>query len=187
MVTFNIINICSIPCDLHRHSRWVSHKCLLPSCVKSMLKLLSWLIFFLLPSTIRLLHSGVVALLYCEGVRQYSSFGHNTWKQTKHPQLSSLSHEAAVKHFQQLKGSWEVDRSAANSSGSREVYIHLLVVQQWWSGGEECCHTSTSVPRQSPPQDLWACGLAGDRQDTEIHIAYSIHLDVLRSCNSCQV
>lgn len=46
-----------------------------------MLKLLSWLLFFLVPSTIKLLHRGVVALLYCDGVRKYKSLGQRTYKQ----------------------------------------------------------------------------------------------------------
>ncbi|TNN35468.1 hypothetical protein EYF80_054363 [Liparis tanakae] len=44
-----------------------------------MWKLGSWLVFFLLPRTIRLLHRGAVALLNWEGVRKYSSLGQSTW------------------------------------------------------------------------------------------------------------
>lgn len=40
--------------------------------------------------------------------------------------------------------------------------IHHLIVQRWWSGDEECCHTLSSELHLSPPPGLGESGFSTD-------------------------
>lgn len=56
-----------------------------------------------------------------------------------------------------------VSISTRQRSGSNgRAGIRRLIVQRWWSGDEECCHTWPSELHLSPPPGVGGAGSATD-------------------------